>query len=799
MKISENWLRSVVDPALDTQALVEQITMAGLEVDAVEPVAGNFSGVIVGEILTAKPHPDADKLRVCEVAGLESGTVQVVCGAPNAAPGMKVPFATVGAKLPGDLKIKQAKLRGVESFGMLCAEEELGLAESSEGLMSLPADAPVGQDLREYLKLDDNIIEVDLTPNRADCLSVRGVAREIAVLNALPFDDKAGDAIPASQDVSVDVQLLAPEACPKYVGRVISGVDVRAASPLWLQERLRRSGIRSIDVIVDITNYVLLEIGQPMHAFDLEKVQGGIRVRMSEAGEELLLLDGQMVALDENTLVIADEKSALAMAGIMGGEPSSVSESTTSILLEAAFFNPLAIAGKARAYGLHTDSSHRFERGVDFSLQERAIERATQLILELAGGEAGPLKVVESSDHMPASALVALNKASIPRYLGLEIADERIESMMQSLGMHLHQKSDSGWEYLVPSWRFDISREVDLLEEVARIYGYNNLPTRSFPANLVLKPAPESCLDVDRVKERLLALGYCEAITYSFVDPALQQYFSASETGAIDLLNPISADMSQMRLSLVPGLLKTAIHNLNRQQNSFRLFETGLSFSLDASGKMPQRPVLAALITGIEGEGDWSLTDRKLDFFDLKGDLESLLTMTSRRGDFLFDAANLTGYHPGQTAVIRYRQEGESVEVGFIAAIHPSVQASLDLSQAVYVFEICLDSLLESVPPRFEALSRFPEVERDLAFVVDKTVSAGDLCEIVREKAGSYLVNLKVFDVYSGEGIDPHRKSIGLSLTFQHKSRTLTESEINSLIEDIVAAITKQFSAELRN
>ncbi|MCB1615148.1 MAG: phenylalanine--tRNA ligase subunit beta, partial [Pseudomonadales bacterium] len=642
------------------------------------------------------------------------------------------------------------------------------------------------------------LIEIDLTPNRADCLSVRGVAREVAVLNGLKVQEPSIEPVVSQHDRVFPVQLKAAEACPKYIGRVIEGVDVSAPSPLWLQEKLRRSGVRSIDAIVDVTNFVLLELGQPMHAFDLDKLKGGIVVRMAEPGETLKLLDEQEVSLAENTLVIADHESALAMAGIMGGQASSVTASTVNILLESAFFNPLAITGRARSHGLHTDSSHRFERGVDFCLQELAIERASKLIVDIAGGKPGPVHVCVAQAHLPSTKKVALRKASVERYLKLDLGDEVIEGMMLSLGLELDDKTADGWQFKVPSWRFDIAIEVDLLEEIARIYGYNRLPTQHPQASLVLKPDSEQDFSTDKLRQHMLAEGYNEVITYSFVDPELQSLFS--EVDPVSLLNPIASDLSEMRLSLIPGLLKTAQYNLNRQQHTMRLFETGLRF-IRQGDQTIQQPMLSALLTGLDGENDWAKQDRPFDFFDMKGDLENLLSIAGRKGHFHFEPAELKGYHPGQTAIVSFSgaHDESAAEVGFIGAIHPAIQSRLGFSRPLFVFELSLASLLSVALPVFAPLSKYPEVSRDLAFIVDKSVQAGQMCKIVQEKAGAYLVNLKVFDVYSGEGIDPHRKSIGFGLTFQHKSRTLTESEINSLIDDIVHELSSQFGAELRN
>ncbi len=596
MKFSEKWLREWVNPAIDSDTLAEQLTMAGLEVDALDPVAGEFSGVVVAEILSAEPHPDAQKLQVCKVNDGQE-TLQIVCGAANARPGIKIPCARAGAVLPGNFKIKKAKLRGVESFGMLCAEQELGMAESSDGLMELAADAPVGTDIRDYLQLDDNIVELGLTPNRADCLSLRGIAREVAVLNKMPFDEPEYAAVPASIDEQFPVRIEATEDCPRYVGRVIRNIDVSKPSPLWLQEKLRRSGLRSIDAVVDITNLVLLELGQPMHAFDLDKLSGGIVVRKAQVGETLTLLDEQEVTLREESLLIADENTALALAGIMGGLASSVTDQTTSVFLEAAFFAPDKIAGRARSYGLHTDSSHRFERGVDHQLAQRAIERASQLILEICGGQAGPTIVTEGREIAQPTP-ITLRAARIERMLGMSLSNDEVVSIISGLGLFIDKKGEA-WEVLAPSWRFDIAIEADLIEEIARVKGYDNLAVNKPAVAMVINPKQETKLDLNSLRSILTAKGYQEAITYSFVEPELQASLTDGEQ-SIGLMNPISNDMSVMRTSLLPGLSQAMIYNLNRQHERVRLFETGMTFVSDG-GQTQQKNVFAGIVCDTKG------------------------------------------------------------------------------------------------------------------------------------------------------------------------------------------------------
>ena len=791
MKISEQWLREWVSPALSTEELAHQITMAGLEVDAIEPVAGEFSEVVVAQIISAEQHPDADKLRVCQVdAGGE--TVQIVCGAPNARAGLKAPLARVGAVLPGNFKIKPAKLRGVESRGMLCAEQELGLSDASAGLMELAEDAPVGARLRDYLGLDDKVIEIGLTPNRADCLGVAGIAREVALLNRLQVTEPDYEPVAATLEDVVTVELQAPERCSRYVGRVIRGVDVSRPSPLWLQEKLRRCGIRSIDAVVDVTNYVLLELGQPMHAFDLDRLQGGIVVRAARPGEKLELLDGETVELRTDTLVIADQASPLAMAGIMGGKLSAVGEGTTNVLLEAAFFTPDLLAGKARSYGLHTESSHRFERGVDFELQRRAMERATRLLLDIVGGEAGPVVEAVSTDDLPQRPDVSLREQRVGMMLGMELPAAEVERILSGLGFEV-TVTPEGWRCAVPSWRFDMAIEADLLEELARVYGFDKLPASHIHARLVMPARPETRLSRRQLRRHLSARGFREAITYSFVDPRLQQLFDP-EVQPVALANPISADMAVMRTSLLPGLLTAVMRNTNRQQPRVRLFETGLRF-VPAEQGLRQIPTLAMVVTGQRLAESWSVAGEGVDFFDLKGDVESLFALTRDGNKVQFQAGERPALHPGQTAVIT--RNGQ--QVGYLGALHPSVRAELGLGAPLYACEIDLEAVLETALPAFTELSRFPEVRRDLAVVVDKSVPSAELMANVREVAGSYLRDLRLFDVYEGKGIDPKRKSLALGLTFRHQTRTLSDEDVNLAMDQVIDSLEKNYKAELRN
>jgi len=793
MKFSESWLRQLVDPAISVEDLVSQVTMAGLEVDGVEAAAPRISGVVVGEIISVQQHPDADKLRVCQVL-CASEQFQVVCGAPNARVGIKVPFATVGALLPGDFKIKKAKLRGVESFGMLCAQDELGLGDEASGLWELPADAPVGTNLVEYLDLDDMIIEVDLTPNRGDCLSIRGLAREVGVLNKVDVTVQDCSAVKATISDVVSVKLNVPAGCARYVGRVMRDLNLAQPTPQWMKERLRRSGIRSLGPAVDVTNYVLLELGQPMHAFDLDKIDGGIVVNMG-ANQSLKLLDDSEVIVDADTLVIADHKKVLALAGIMGGSESSVSDQTTDILLESAWFNPLALAGKARLYGKHTDSSHRFERGVDPQLQIAAMERATALMLEICGGSVGPLVVQESAENLPVAAEITLRDARLAQQLGLTIDADEVDDILSRLGLSLVKRSSNGATWLAPSWRFDLTIEQDLVEEVARIYGYNNLPTSTPTMALDLQPNPESQQQPGVFRSQLISRGYQEVITYSFVDPEVQAVVDPGVT-PVSLANPISADMAVMRTNLWSGLLSTAAYNLNRQQSRIRIFEMGQCFVPSEEGDLglSQNMMLAGLICGSRAPVGWTSTKDKVDFYDIKGDLEAVFAQTGLAAEFSFTADEHPALHPGQAASIC--RNGQ--KIGWIGQLHPKIQKRLGISTEAYLFQVDFSKIEDVRIPSFQEVSKFPEVKRDLAFLVDASVPAQRLVDSAREAAGKHLIDLKLFDIYQSKDVDSKGKSIALGLTFQDDSRTLTDEEINHAIDSVVSHLAEICGAELR-
>ncbi|MFG0917209.1 phenylalanine--tRNA ligase subunit beta [Pseudomonas sp. CJQ_11] len=792
MKFSEQWLRGWVNPQVSRDELVARLSMAGLEVDSVTPAAGQFSGIVVGEILATEQHPDADKLRVCQVSNGQE-TFQVVCGAPNARPGIKIPFAMIGAELPGDFKIKKAKLRGVESFGMLCSAAELQISEENDGLLELASDAPVGEDIRQYLSLDDASIEIGLTPNRGDCLSIAGLARDVSALYDVPVTRPLVPAVAAAHDEVRPVEVQAPAACPRYLGRVIRNVDLSKPTPLWMVERLRRSDVRSIDAAVDITNYVMLELGQPMHAFDLAEINGGIRVRMAEEGEKLVLLDGQEVALRADTLVIADHTRALAIAGVMGGEHSGVGTAKTrDLFLESAFFEPISVAGKARSYGLHTDASHRYERGVDSQLAREAMERATALLLEVVGGEAGPIVEAVSEQHLPSIAPVTLRAERIAQMLGMEMDPAQVEQLLNNLGLATQADGAGQWTVNVPSHRFDISLEVDLIEELARLYGYNNLPVRYPQARLAPQARPETRGELPNLRRLLVARGYQEAITYSFIDPKLFELFSPGVEPLL-LANPISSDMAAMRASLWPGLVKAVQHNLNRQQDRVRLFESGLRF-VGQLGNLAQEPMIAGVVTGSRLPEGWANGRDTIDFFDVKADVEALLGYSGALDDFTFVAGKHPALHPGQTAEIQ--REGKVV--GYLGALHPELAKALDLDRQVFVFELVLADVVEGRLPKFSELSKFPETRRDLALIAGRDVASQDVLDVIRDNAGEWLTDLRLFDVYQGKGIDPDRKSLAVGLTWQHPSRTLNDDEVNTTLHTILTSLEQRLNTTLR-
>ncbi|MDA9556031.1 phenylalanine--tRNA ligase subunit beta [Vibrio sp.] len=795
MKFSESWLREWVNPAVSTDELTHQITMAGLEVDDVLPVAGEFTGVKIGQVVECGQHPDADKLRVTKIDVGAEELLDIVCGASNCRQGIKVAVATVGAVLPGNFKIKKAKLRGQPSHGMLCSFTELGIDVESDGILELPQDSVVGTDFREFLDLNDVTIDVDLTANRADCFSIRGLAREVGVLNRtdVTSPDVAAIQETLSDIIAIDVQ--AKDACPRYLGRIVKNVNVQVDTPIWMQEKLRRCGIRSIDPVVDITNYVLLEQGQPMHAFDLAKIEGGIVVRLAEQGEKLTTLDGNDVELNTDTLVVADHNQALAIAGIFGGETSGVTSETKDVLLECAFFAPDHIRGRARNYGLHTDSSMRFERGVDFALQVNAMERATQLLVEICGGDVAPVISAEAEEQLPTPNTVILRRSKLDSLLGHVIPDTDVVEILERLGLSV-ESIEGGWKALAPTWRFDIAIEQDLIEEVGRIYGYDNIPNQAPEAALTMNVHKEANQPLKRVRDLLVDRGYHEAITYSFVEPE-QQKLIVPGVEPLVLPFPISADMSAMRLGLIQGLLNTVVHNQKRQQPRVRLFEYGLRFiPCDAAENgMRQEPMLAGIIAGNATEEHWDMESKTVDFFDLKGDLEAILELTANEKAYSFATTQHPALHPGQSAAIIV----DGKEVGVIGTIHPELERKFGLNGRTIVFEVEWSAINTRVIPEAVAISKFPSNRRDIAVVVDEDTASGDIVKACLAKGGEFLLDAQLFDVYTGKGVEEGKKSLAIALTLQSIERTLEEADIANAVDSIVAHISEQFDAALRD
>lgn len=796
MKVSEKWLREWCNPSLSLDAMGHQLTMAGCEVEGVEPVATTFSGIVVAQVLTVTKHPDADKLNVCTVSYGTDEVLQIVCGAPNVRADMKAPLALIGAKLPmsdgSTLTIKKGKLRGIESQGMLCSAAEMGMTDKSDGLLELPADAPVGTPVREYLQLDDQVLELNITPNRGDWLSIAGVAREVSLLTSAPLTPPNIPAIPATIDDTVKVTLEASQACPRYAGRVIRGVNAKAQTPLWMKEKLRREGLRSIAPLVDITNYVLIELGQPMHAFDLNQLQGEIKVRMAGNGENITLLDSQTIELKDNTLLITDNAGAVAVAGIMGGERTAVSLETTDLFLESAHFTPNAIAGRARQYGLQTDASYRYERGVAADLCVLAIERATQLVLDICGGHAGAVVDTLANPEVLNKRAVILRAARIKRVLGIELERAEVRALLERLGCEVTDTQE-GWQVLVPLARFDISIEEDLIEEVARVRGYDSIPAVMRPLEPILHLPSEETVTLEQLRAPLLARGYQEAVTFSFVDEAIEELLSPVAE-RIRLLNPISADLGLMRSTLWSGLLRAVSYNINRQQLRVRLFEMGPAFN-KVEGQLQQTRKVAGVITGLVEPEQWASPKRKVDFFDIKGDVEALLATVSGE-KFQFIPIAHPALHPGQSAQVVTATQ----VVGWVGAIHPKLESILGLDQPVFVFELDLEYLQKARIPKYTMVSKFPAIRRDLSLVMDHYVLAESLDRVIETvaKTTPQLISWNVFDLYTGQGVEAGKKSVALNLIIQDASRTLEDSEVNSIVATVVAALQTETGAALR-
>lgn len=791
MKISENWLRTWVNPAIDSDTLSDQLTMLGLEVDELAPVAKPFTGVVVGEVLTVEQHPDADRLRVTTVNIGSGEPLQIVCGAPNVRAGMKAPVATIGAILPGDFKIKKGKLRGVESQGMLCGASEIDLEDKIDGLLELPDDAPVGVNIREYLKLDDNVIDISITPNRGDCFSIRGIAREVAVINQLQMNEPEIKSVDATITDEKKV-VINTDGAPRYLGRVIKNVNVKAATPEWMEQALARSGIRTHSILVDVTNYVLMELGQPMHAFDLAKIEGTVHVRQAKPQEKLQLLNDQEVELQDDVMVIADDQKPLAIAGIMGGLASSVTDDTTDIFLESAFFAPLAIAGRARRFGLHTDSSQRYERGVDFELPLIAMNRASQLIQELAGGEFGPITVAEKADLLPKREAIELKQAQVDQLLGYKVAAEFITDALTRLGCEVTVQADGEWSVVPPSHRYDMAIYQDLIEEVARIDGYDNIQI-SLPSMDVQLAKYQDRFEIAQLRQTVVTLGYQEAISFSFADAKLEKQLNP-QVSPLMLANPISSDLAAMRSTLLSSLIPCVQYNLNRQQSRVRFFELGLRFDYQNANSiqdLKQIPTLALVAVGSREPESWHAKPQPMDFFDFKGEVEEILAAGRVKVEYV--RSERPWLHPGQSAEILV--DGQSI--GYLGRLHPSLENELDLS-TTWVAELDQAAVLQSYVSNFTELSRFPSVRRDIALLISDNINVRDIQQLIEKTGGELLDSTWLFDVYTGQGVEEGKRSLAFALLWQHPSRTLEDAEIKSGMDNIIQVLENTYQATLR-
>ena len=795
MKFNVGWLKAWVPVAVPTATLCEQLTNAGLEVEAVEAAGPTFTGVVVGQVQDVRPHPNADALSVCQVDAGREAPLAVVCGAPNVRAGGRYPLATVGAKLPDGTKVRRAKLRGSVSEGMLCSAVELGLGDDDGGLLDLPADAPLGADLQAALGLDDEAVTLDLTPNRGDCLSLRGLAREAAALNDLAVSPPPCPAVAATSDAALPVEIEHAAGCPRYLGRVLAGVDMRRQTPFWLRERLRRCGLRPIDPVVDVTNYVMLELGQPMHAFDLGTLRGGIVVRGGRGGETLTLLDGTTVQVDEEAMVIADHERPVALAGVMGGRDTGVTPTTRDVFLESAFFAPVVVAATARRFGLHSDAAHRYERGVDWALPAVAMERATALLLEVVGGSPGPVVAVEHAAHLPKANSVRLRRARLDALVGEAIPTTEVTRIFERLELApktAGSGADMTWTVTAPSHRFDLAREEDLAEEVLRIHGYNAVASRAPTARLSLSALPASTVHPERIEDLLADLGYAQAVTYSFIDPALAAVLDPNGTPA-RVLNPVSSAHAVMRTNILPGLVAAARTNLARQAERVRLFEIGQCFATNADGIEPTNRCGGILI-GPREQPSWAQAAADVDFFDVKGDVERLCALSGAEVQFA-RAAEDPILHPGQAAVVTVG----GAPAGRLGRLRPQVAAALDLPRGVFVFDLDVAALSNRRPRRHQALSRQPAVRRDLALVVDEQTPAGRIEAVVRRTLGELLAELRVFDVYAGPGVAAGSKSVAIGLTLQHPTRTLEEPAVRRQVDRAVAALADELGARLRS
>ena len=792
MKIAESWLREWVDPELDTEALTHQLTMLGHEVDSVELEGAGIGDIVIAEVVEVGKHPDADRLSVCKVNDGSGKLVDIVCGAPNVFKGMKSPLARLGVTLPNGLKLRKTKIRGVVSNGMLCSAVELGLGDDSDGIISLPQDAPVGSLLVEFLSLPDAVIDLDLTPNRGDCFSVLGIARDVAASTGAELKDASVAKVTATIDATQTVELVEPAGCPRFAGRVIRGIDPAATSPVWLTERLRRSGLRAISPVVDVTNYVMLELGQPLHAYDFGLLQGPIRPRLARSGEKVTLLDDKEVELNDRTLVITDDSGPIGLAGIMGGLSTAVTDKTTDVFLEAAFWPQSFMAGRARAYGIHTDASLRFERGVDPEGQGRAIERATQLLLQIAGGAAGPLVMESAKEHLPGRKRIVLRSQRLARLLGLDIASDTVTGILRRLDLAV-ELVDDGWRVTPPSHRFDIEIEADLIEEIARLHGYDSIPEITAFSQAPLETVTESTIDLEQAVTTLIARDFQEVVTYSFIDVQANVAFTGSESELI-LSNPISSEMSVMRASLWPGLVTAAAANNARQQERIRLFEASKSFH-GKLGSHSEVLRIAGLVVGAVLPEQWSSRPKSVDFFDIKSDVEALLALAARPDEINYVAMEHPALQPGQAAEIT---RGDEV-IGVVGKLHPQLAKQYDLKRAVYLFEVDATKALKTTAPSASPISKFPAIRRDIAVIVDDKVSADDLVKAIASTSSKLIRDVRIFDIYKGDGIEAGRKSVAIGLILQETSRTLTDEDADAVMTAVVSKLENKFAAELRD
>ncbi|MBQ9259187.1 MAG: phenylalanine--tRNA ligase subunit beta [Neisseriaceae bacterium] len=784
MQFSYSWLKSWANPNLSADELASVLTMSGLEVEEQTTAAPAFTGVVVAQVKAVEKHPDADRLNVTQVDTGSGELIQIVCGAPNVAVGVKVPCALSGAVLPGDFKIKPTKMRGQQSNGMLCSAKELGIAEEASGLLILPDDAPVGQNIREYLDLDDTLFTLKITPNRADCLSIKGIAREVKALTHCAATPLSVPVMPNQTDKSFATNIQAPNDCGRLLTRVIEGVDSTTPTPEWLKQRIERCGVRSVSVLVDIGNFVMLELGQPMHVFDLDKVSGSLNARRAINGEKLACLNGKTVELKDDTLVIADEKQALSIAGLMGGEASAVSDSTQNILLESAFFYPNIIAGKSRQYGFGSDSSFRFERGVDFALQEDAIERATALIIGICGGKAGVINKAEA--NLPERKAVCVRLNRIKTVLGIDVPADTVAKILTDLGLN-PQKTPDGFSVTAPSFRFDIEIEEDLIEEIARVYGYDKVPFDSTQGKLLMDRQPETQKNRFELLQKVAGRDYREVINYAFVEEAWEQDF-ANNQNPIRLQNPIASQMSVMRSTLIGGLVATLQSNLNRKQSRVRLFEVARVFHKAEDGTFRQPEKVALLAFGNAHAEQWGETNRRVDFYDVKGDVENLLS-----GDIEFQVSTHPALHPGRSAVVL--QNGK--HIGIIGELHPKWVQKYDLTHAPVVAELDFEAVMSCRKNAYSPVSKFQPVRRDLAFVVEETTNSDKLLKQLRKAATNLVKSIDIFDVYRGQGLPENSKSIAVKIVLQSFDKTLQDEDSEQTIATLIAA-AEEIGAKLR-